>query len=104
MLPKIDGISLCEKLRAHNYSMPVLMLTARDRSTDIVKGFNAGADDYLVKPYGMELCRSLRSDRHWNHLPVLFLTVHQDLETQNQAFYIGLNLIMGRLNVIHLYL
>ena len=51
MLPKIDGISLCEKLRAHHYSMPVLMLTARDRSTDIVKGFNAGADDYLVKPF-----------------------------------------------------
>ena len=36
MLPKIDGISLCKKLRSHNYTMPILMLTARDRSTDIV--------------------------------------------------------------------
>ena len=54
MLPKIDGISLCEKLRSHNYNMPVLMLTARDRSTDIVKGFNAGADDYLVKPFNFD--------------------------------------------------
>lgn len=54
MLPKIDGISLCEKLRSHNYSMPVLMLTARDRSTDIVRGFNAGADDYLVKPFNFD--------------------------------------------------
>lgn len=54
MLPKIDGISLCEKLRAHNYTMPILMLTARDRSTDIVKGFNAGADDYLVKPFNFD--------------------------------------------------
>ena len=54
MLPKIDGISLCEKLRSRNYSMPVLMLTARDRSTDIVRGFNAGADDYLVKPFNFD--------------------------------------------------
>ena len=51
MLPIIDGISLCGKLRDRDYSMPVLMLTARDRSTDIVEGLNAGADDYLVKPF-----------------------------------------------------
>ena len=38
---------------------------------------------------GMELCRMLRSDRHWSHLPVLLLTAHQDLQTQERAFYIG---------------
>ncbi|MGL6337926.1 MAG: response regulator, partial [Waterburya sp.] len=38
---------------------------------------------------GIELCRMLRSDPNWSHLPVLFLTVHQDLQTQEQAFYIG---------------
>ena len=54
MLPKIDGISLCKKLRDRDYSMPILMLTARDRSTDIVEGFNAGADDYLVKPFNFD--------------------------------------------------
>ena len=54
MLPKLDGIGLCEKLRNHDYSMPVLMLTARDRSMDIVKGLNAGADDYLVKPFNFD--------------------------------------------------
>ena len=54
MLPKLDGISLCEKLRNHDYSMPVLMLTARDRSADIVRGLNAGADDYLVKPFNFD--------------------------------------------------
>ena len=54
MLPKIDGVSLCQKLRDRNYSMPVLMLTARDRSTDIVTGFNAGANDYLVKPFNFD--------------------------------------------------
>ena len=54
MLPKIDGVNLCQKLRDRNYSMPVLMLTARDRSTDIIGGFNAGADDYLVKPFNFD--------------------------------------------------
>ena len=54
MLPKIDGVSLCQKLRDRSYSMPVLMLTARDRTTDLVEGFNAGADDYLVKPFNFE--------------------------------------------------
>ncbi|MGL5880200.1 MAG: response regulator, partial [Xenococcaceae cyanobacterium] len=54
MLPKIDGISLCKKLRDRDYSVPVLMLTARDHSTDIVKGFDAGADDYLVKPFNFD--------------------------------------------------
>lgn len=38
---------------------------------------------------GMELCRQLRGDCNWSHLPVLFLTAHQDLETQNQAFAVG---------------
>ena len=55
MLPKLDGISLCKKLRDRDYSMPVLMLTARDRSTDIVEGLNAGADDYLVKPFNFDV-------------------------------------------------
>ena len=55
MLPKLDGISLCEKLRNHSHGMPVLMLTARDRSTDIVEGLNAGADDYLVKPFNFDV-------------------------------------------------
>jgi DNA-binding response OmpR family regulator len=50
MLPKLDGIRLCQRLRAHGYSVPVLMVTARDTSTDKVLGLDAGADDYMVKP------------------------------------------------------
>lgn len=50
MLPKLDGISLCQRLRAHGYSVPILMVTARDTSTDKVLGLDAGADDYMVKP------------------------------------------------------
>ncbi|AFZ16994.1 response regulator transcription factor [Allocoleopsis franciscana] len=50
MLPKLDGISLCQRLRSHGYSVPILMVTARDTSTDKVLGLDAGADDYMVKP------------------------------------------------------
>lgn len=54
MLPKISGIELCQRLRAENYTLPILMLTARDRMEDKITGLDAGADDYLVKPFGME--------------------------------------------------
>lgn len=50
MLPELDGMSLCQRLRSHGYSMPVLMLTACDTVTDKINGLDAGADDYVVKP------------------------------------------------------
>ncbi len=50
MLPKVNGITLCQRLRTHGYSVPILMVTARDTSTDKVLGLDAGADDYMVKP------------------------------------------------------
>ncbi|MCG8362531.1 MAG: response regulator [Pseudanabaenales cyanobacterium] len=54
MLPKLDGISLCQRLRSHGYQMPILLLTARDKSPDKIKGLDAGADDYVVKPVNLE--------------------------------------------------
>lgn len=52
MLPKIDGVKLCKKLRKEeNVHTPILILTARDQIGDKVQGLNAGADDYLVKPF-----------------------------------------------------
>jgi len=54
MLPKLDGISLCRQLRREGYRMPVLLLTARDTATDKVMGLDAGADDYLVKPFDFQ--------------------------------------------------
>src|SRR3982751_3690331 len=53
-LPKMDGVAVLEKWRASGKSMPVLILTARDRWSDKVAGFDAGADDYVVKPFQME--------------------------------------------------
>lgn len=54
MLPKLDGYSLCRQLRAKDYKMPILMLTAKDTTTEKVKGLDAGADDYIVKPYKLD--------------------------------------------------
>ncbi|MDX2215664.1 MAG: response regulator transcription factor [Oculatellaceae cyanobacterium bins.114] len=54
MLPKLDGISLCKRLRNHQYKGFVLMLTAKDTTTDKVIGLDAGADDYLIKPFELE--------------------------------------------------
>ena len=54
MLPRIDGIEVCRRMRADGVTTPVLMLTARGAVEDRVGGLNAGADDYLVKPFAME--------------------------------------------------
>ena len=54
MLPDSDGIGLCTKLRDSGYTMPVLLLTAKDSPNDRVMGLEAGADDYVVKPYNFQ--------------------------------------------------
>ncbi|GGB63242.1 DNA-binding response regulator [Roseibium aquae] len=53
-LPKMDGLSVLESWRREGRSMPVLILTARDRWSDKVAGIDAGADDYVAKPFHME--------------------------------------------------
>ncbi len=54
MMPGMDGISLVKSIRAEGIGTPVLLLTARDAVSDRVEGLNAGADDYLVKPFAYE--------------------------------------------------
>ncbi|MCY7383095.1 MAG: response regulator transcription factor [Microcoleus sp. CAN_BIN18] len=62
LLPGLSGIELLQRLRAQHSFLPVLMLTAKDRMEDKVAGLDAGADDYLVKPFGMaELLARLRA-------------------------------------------
>ncbi|MGE0232958.1 MAG: response regulator transcription factor, partial [Flavobacteriaceae bacterium] len=53
-LPKMDGVRVLEQWREDGKTMPVLILTARDRWSDKVAGFDAGADDYVTKPFHME--------------------------------------------------
>ena len=62
MLPGLDGMAVVRQLREDGVSVPVLMLTARDALSDRLSGFNAGADDYLTKPFAFEeLLARLRS-------------------------------------------
>lgn len=62
LMPGIDGLDTCRRLRADGNAVPVLMLTARDAVSDRVAGLDAGADDYLVKPFALdELLARLRA-------------------------------------------
>jgi two-component system response regulator MprA len=53
-MPGVDGLAVCRRARAHGLATPILLLTARDSVSDRVDGLDAGADDYLVKPFATE--------------------------------------------------
>lgn len=53
-MPRLDGLGLCQRIREQGNDIPVLMLTARGKLDDKLLGFNAGTDDYLIKPFEME--------------------------------------------------
>ena len=68
-LPKVDGIEICRRLRSAGDRVPVLMLTARDAVEDRVLGLEAGADDYLVKPYDVRELRARLAAIMRRHCP-----------------------------------
>lgn len=55
MMPRMDGIEVCKKLRAEGIHIPILMLTAKDLERDVIKGLDCGADDYLTKPFSFDV-------------------------------------------------
>lgn len=62
MLPGLDGFEVCARMRRAGWQVPVLMLTARDAVADRIRGLDAGADDYLCKPFSFgELCARVRA-------------------------------------------
>src|ERR1035437_7525846 len=62
LIPKIDGIGVCRRIREVNTSTPILILTARDATEDKIKGLDAGADDYMTKPFSFsELSARVRA-------------------------------------------
>jgi two-component system, OmpR family, response regulator MprA len=62
MMPLLDGLSVCRRLRAQHRTLPILILTARHEVDDRIAGLDAGADDYLVKPFALgELAARLRA-------------------------------------------
>jgi DNA-binding response OmpR family regulator len=77
MLPGIDGVEITRRIRATKSEVPILMLTARDANTDIVRGLDAGADDYLTKPFSFKvlLARLRALARRKTVEPALNLTI-----------------------------
>ena len=71
-LPDLDGLTVCRRMRAAGDDTPVLILTARDAVDDRVQGLDAGADDYLVKPFALaELLERLAPGGHGRHVIAL---------------------------------
>jgi len=72
MMPKLNGYELAEKLRRQRVATPMLMLTARDTVPDLVRGLDAGADDYMTKPFAFEeLLARLRAVKRRAPVPQL---------------------------------
>jgi len=83
MMPRLDGFSLCAAVRKRLPDLPILMLTARGQVNDRVKGLDAGADDYLVKPFSnRELLARIRAllRRHERNAAVVERLVFGDVE------------------------
>jgi two-component system copper resistance phosphate regulon response regulator CusR len=88
MLPSLDGLALARQLRAGGQLMPILMLTARDDVSDIVLGLDAGAEDYLTKPFSfLELLARLRSllRRGGKPAPIFLQVSNLVLDTASHA-------------------
>ncbi len=85
MLPGKDGFTVARELREAEHFVPVLMLTARSRPEDVLKGFEAGADDYLPKPFNLDILlarvRSLLRRKQWLRPPAEAPRVETDVYT-----------------------
>ncbi|MEC4819562.1 MAG: response regulator transcription factor, partial [Scytonema sp. PMC 1069.18] len=93
MLPKLDGITLCQRLRAASSNALILMLTARDTTSDKIIGLDAGADDYLVKPFDLkELAAHIRALARRSPQMRPSILIHGDLQldpANQQVTYAG---------------
>lgn len=81
MLPKMDGFALAEEIRKDNKKVPIIFLTARAMKEDKIKGFRAGADDYITKPFSLEELE-LR-------IEVLMKRVYGSLQSEAHTYKIG---------------
>lgn len=90
LLPKMDGLSVCEELRKRGDRVPILMLTARDAIDDRVAGLDSGADDYLVKPFALKelLARVRALTRRAANAPKSPVLQIADLELDTLTRYI----------------
>ncbi len=80
-LPRLDGLQLAAELRRTGLQCPILMLTSRDSTHDVVRGLNAGADDYLTKPFALEeLLARVNAITRRQQGPATSIVRYQDLE------------------------
>lgn len=80
-LPRMDGLQVAAELRRTGLQCPILMLTSRDSTQDVVRGLNAGADDYLTKPFALEeLFARVNAVTRRQLGPATGILRHQDLE------------------------
>lgn len=89
LLPEMDGVTLCKKLREDAIHTPILMLTAKGELSDKVDGLNAGADDYLVKPFAFEeLLARVRALSRRPKMSLNSTLIFQDLSLDTQTFLV----------------
>lgn len=92
MLPHLDGVAICQQLRAEKIDTPLLMLTAKGQVSDKIAGLDSGADDYMVKPFSFEelfsRIRALARRAHQTSEPVLRV---QDLTLDPATFQVQRN-------------
>lgn len=97
MLPGLDGMTVCRNLRNDGYQQPILMLTAKDAVADRVAGLDAGADDYLVKPFEFsELFARLRALSRRSEAPIqdeIIKVGHIILNRTGRTVHLGNELI-----------
>ena len=88
MMPKRSGIAACQELRRRGIALPILLLTARDSVEDKITGLDAGADDYLTKPFAFgELLARLRAltRRRGTVLPAMLIVGDLEVDTRRQT-------------------
>ncbi|EDX84565.1 response regulator receiver domain protein [Synechococcus sp. PCC 7335] len=86
-LPYLDGIGLCQRLRSRGHQLPVLMLTARDTSQDKVRGLDAGADAYMVKPFDLsELLAQIRALLRRGSIPAAIALAYEHLQLNPETY------------------
>jgi two-component system copper resistance phosphate regulon response regulator CusR len=87
MLPKLDGLAICRTLRAGGTRTPVLIVSARDMVSDRVRGLDAGADDYITKPFAIEelLARLRALERRHDHAPTVLRVGDLRLDAATRA-------------------
>ncbi|HMG11039.1 MAG TPA: response regulator transcription factor [Mucilaginibacter sp.] len=89
ILPKINGVDLCKQIRTIKPAVPIILLTALNTTDDIVEGFDAGADDYLTKPFDFRVLlarvRALLNRKERKNEPECIIMKYADLELNNHT-------------------